>query len=97
MKLDLFKSLKVLNITDFPAIIHVGGEMTITIDAEKRVSIHGASGFMLSTDSDIDFRAKNIDMRATDSVYIGSDKDVTVQSKLIDLNPKQDEGGFSKK
>lgn len=96
MKLDLSRSLKVLNVTDFPAIIHVDGEMIITIDPEKRVSIHGAKGFMLSTDNDIDLRAKNIDMRATDSVYIGSDKDVTVQSKLIDLNPKQDEGGFSK-
>ena len=97
MKLDLSKSIKVFNVTELPALVHVDGEISIYIDMNKRVSIHGAEGFTLQTDKDIDLRAKNIDLRATDSVYIGSDKDVTVQSKLIDLNPKQDKGGFSKK
>lgn len=97
MKLDLSKTIKVFNVKELPALVHIGGEISIYIDMNKRVSIHGAEGFTLETDKDIDMRAKNIDLRATDSVYIGSDKDVTVQSKLLDLNPEGDEGGFNKK
>ena len=96
MKLDLSKAIKVFNVPELPALVHVGGEITIYIDMNKRVSIHGAEGFTLETDKDIELRAKNIDLKASESVYIGSDKDVTVQSKLIDLNPEQDKGGFSK-
>lgn len=97
MKLDLSKSIKVFNVSDLPALVHVGGEISIYIDSNKRVSIHGAEGFVLNTDEDIKLIAKNIDMRAKESIYVGSDKDVTVQSKLIDLNPEEDKGGFSKK
>lgn len=90
-------TIKLFNVSNFPAFICLDDEMSIYIDKDKNVSIYGAKGFKVKSDEEIDISAKTVNIRAKEDVYIGSDREITAQSKTINLNPKEDNvGGYNK-
>ena len=71
-----------------PSIIEVDGGVTIFVDYDGNVTIEGHKSMKFKCEDDIEFDAKNINLRAKENVYIGSDKHIVQQSPRIDLNPK---------
>ena len=94
-KIHYLKRLQKLKVNG-PTLIEVEGGVTVYVDQNNCVTIQGQNNVKISTPEDLLLDAKNIDIKAKESVYIGSDKHIIQQSPRIDLNPEMDKGGYSK-
>lgn len=79
-----------------PTLIEVEGGTTVYVDHNNCVTIQGNKNVRISTPEDLTLDAKNIDIKAQDTIYIGSDKHIIEQAPRIDLNPYIDKGGYKK-
>lgn len=79
-----------------PTLIEVEGGVTVYVDHNNCVTIQGNKNVKISTPEDLTLDAKNIDIKAKDTIYIGSDKHIIEQAPRIDLNPDNDKGGYKK-
>jgi hypothetical protein len=79
-----------------PTLIEVEGGVTVYVDQNNCVTIQGQNNVKITTPEDLLLDAKNIDIKAKESVYIGSDKHIVQQAPRIDLNPKIMTKGYVK-
>lgn len=79
-----------------PTLIEVEGGVTVYVDHNNCVTIQGNKNVKITTPEDLTLDAKNIDIKAKETVYIGSDKHIVQQAPRIDLNPKIMSKGYEK-
>lgn len=91
----MLKSLKLDEIyVTKPTTINVYGGVKIHIDDNNEITVEGHSKLKFTTDSDIEFDGKNINLQAQENVYIGAGKHIVEQAPRIDLNPNYYESGY---
>lgn len=78
-----------------PALIEINGSICITVDEYNNITIDGHNKVFIRS-SEIDMDADNISIRAKDKLYIGTENEVEIQTKKINLNPKKRTGGYSR-
>ena len=78
-----------------PAIITIHGSISIFVDADKNIFIEGHDKIALSSKDEITLDAKNVNILASDNLYLGSKK-LDVQSERIDLNKEGEKSGYKK-
>lgn len=83
-------------VVDGPAIIEVKGGTFVHIDAKRNVFIDGFESLRFKTSGNLDFDAENVNIRAKENIYIGSDNHFEVQTNRIDFCPEGDAGGYKK-
>ena len=94
-----------LKISDRPAIIEVEGGVTIHIDTNNDVTIKGHNNLDFDCKGDLNFNAKNINIRGSESfnldvngdIYVGSSTHIIEQAPMIDFNPKVMTSGYRNK
>lgn len=83
-------------VVDGPALIVINGSILITVDAKNNITIDGHEKVKIRVPhGDLDLDAKNISINAKEELYIGTGKEVRIQSKKINLNPKKGKGGYN--
>jgi len=79
-----------------PTLIEVEGGVTVYVDHNNCVTIQGNKNVKITTPETLSLDAKNIDIKAKEAIYIGSDKHIIQQAPRIDLNPKIMSKGYKK-
>ena len=85
-----------LKISDRPAIIEVEGGVTIHIDTNNDVTIKGHNNLDFDCKGDLNFNAKNINMNASEVMFLESKTHLVQKAPRIDLNPVEKETLYMK-